>query len=332
MDPRLPHGRAGDHLLRPRPAQGVPGRARGHRRRHPRRPGGRRHHRGGGQGPRARPTSGQPVPEVVQVASGSQNPLRYRRLVDLVSDWFLEHPLYDHEGQPIVVPDWSFPGRGRVQAQLTRAKTMLERAEKVLTALPLRGTPGRVRRHRRGAPRGGRAGPRLRRAVRRLRRVRGRLRPRPAAGPVGRPDPRGPGPLLLRPPGHRLGPLRRARSTCRRWSSTAGCAPPRAAGSVPTGPTACAARCSPPSASWPPSTWRTRSSPPTWWPPTRGWPPADCPATSGCASWPAPWPRPRRCWPWTARTAATSCASSTAATTTPRSTRSTRTRPRCSAS
>ena len=86
-----------------------------------------------------RDASGRPVPEVVQVASGSQNPLRYRRLVDLVSAWFLEHPLYDHEGQPIVVPTWSFPGRGRVQTQLTRAKTTLERAEKVLTALPLRG-------------------------------------------------------------------------------------------------------------------------------------------------------------------------------------------------
>ncbi len=86
-----------------------------------------------------RDAAGAPVPEVIQVASGSQNPLRYRRLVDLVSQWFIEHPLYDHEGQPIVVPTWSFPGRGRVQAQLSRAKTTLERAEKVLTALPLRG-------------------------------------------------------------------------------------------------------------------------------------------------------------------------------------------------
>ena len=38
LDPRLPHGRAGDHLLRPRLAEGVPRRARGHRRRHPGRP------------------------------------------------------------------------------------------------------------------------------------------------------------------------------------------------------------------------------------------------------------------------------------------------------
>ncbi len=36
-------------------------------------------------------------------------------------DWFTEHPLYDSDGQPIVVPEWSFPGRGRVQRQLHRA-------------------------------------------------------------------------------------------------------------------------------------------------------------------------------------------------------------------
>jgi alcohol-forming fatty acyl-CoA reductase len=79
------------------------------------------------------------APTVVQVASGSRNPLRYRRLVDLVSTWFGEHPLYDTEGQPIVVPTWSFPGRGRVQGQLTRAKNTIERAERILQALPLRG-------------------------------------------------------------------------------------------------------------------------------------------------------------------------------------------------
>jgi HAD superfamily hydrolase (TIGR01490 family) len=78
-------------------------------------------------------------PEITQVASGSTNPLRYRHLVDLVREWFTEHPLYDSEGQPIVVPDWSFPGRGRVQRQLERAKTTIERAESTLQSLPLRG-------------------------------------------------------------------------------------------------------------------------------------------------------------------------------------------------
>src|SRR5215207_444128 len=78
-------------------------------------------------------------PEVVQVASGSANPLRYRKLVELVQGWFTEHPLYDAAGQPIIVPEWSFPGRGRVQRQLERARTAIDRAERTLQALPLRG-------------------------------------------------------------------------------------------------------------------------------------------------------------------------------------------------
>jgi alcohol-forming fatty acyl-CoA reductase len=81
----------------------------------------------------------EPEPSVVQVASGSSNPLRYRRLVDLVQGWFSEHPLYDTHGQPIVVPEWSFPGRGRVQGQLEKAVKVIDRAEKALAVLPLRG-------------------------------------------------------------------------------------------------------------------------------------------------------------------------------------------------
>ncbi|MDP9440769.1 MAG: SDR family oxidoreductase, partial [Actinomycetota bacterium] len=78
-------------------------------------------------------------PSVYQVASGSRNPLRYRHLVDLVHDYFTEHPLYDASGQPIVVPKWSFPGRGRVQRQLQRATKTIDRAQKVAAGLPVRG-------------------------------------------------------------------------------------------------------------------------------------------------------------------------------------------------
>jgi HAD superfamily hydrolase (TIGR01490 family) len=83
------------------------------------------------------------APAIVQVASGAANPLRYLRLVDLVREWFTEHPIYDAEGQPIVVPEWSFPGRGRVQRQLERAKSAIERAETTLGSLPLRGRQAR---------------------------------------------------------------------------------------------------------------------------------------------------------------------------------------------
>ncbi len=78
-------------------------------------------------------------PDVTQVASGAINPLKYGTLFDLVSGWFTEHPVYDEFNQPIPVPRWSFPGRGRVARQLHRAQRSLETADRVLTALPLRG-------------------------------------------------------------------------------------------------------------------------------------------------------------------------------------------------
>jgi HAD superfamily hydrolase (TIGR01490 family) len=78
-------------------------------------------------------------PDITQVASGSANPLKYERLVGLVQEWFGDHPLYDAEGQPIAVPDWGYTSRDRVQNQLNRAKTMLERADKAIGSLPLRG-------------------------------------------------------------------------------------------------------------------------------------------------------------------------------------------------
>ena len=78
-------------------------------------------------------------PSVFQIASGARNPLRYGLLVDLIQRWFSEHPLYDHRGQPIVVPEWQFPGRGQVQGQLRRAVKLLSGAERVANQLPVRG-------------------------------------------------------------------------------------------------------------------------------------------------------------------------------------------------
>ncbi len=83
------------------------------------------------------PQSGRP--RVFHVASGVRNPLRYGRLVELGQEYFGRNPLYDERGQPISIPEWSFPGRGRVQRQLKRADTAMAAAERVLTALPIRG-------------------------------------------------------------------------------------------------------------------------------------------------------------------------------------------------
>ncbi len=78
-------------------------------------------------------------PKVYQVASGVRNPLHYGRLVEKSTGFFQRNPLYDDRGQPISVPEWSFPGRGRVQRQLRRADQLMTFAEKLITALPIRG-------------------------------------------------------------------------------------------------------------------------------------------------------------------------------------------------
>ncbi|MGH9171263.1 MAG: HAD-IB family phosphatase [Acidimicrobiales bacterium] len=78
-------------------------------------------------------------PTVYQVASGKRHPLAYGHLVQLVERWFTERPLYDGRGQPIVVPKWSFPGRGKVQGELRRAVKVLSTAEKAVNMLPVRG-------------------------------------------------------------------------------------------------------------------------------------------------------------------------------------------------
>ncbi len=87
----------------------------------------------------ARGHDGSTTTDVTQVASGTRNPLHYRQLVELVSGWFAEKPLYDRKGQPIAVAEFSFPGRGAVERQLDRAHRNLERADKALKLLPLRG-------------------------------------------------------------------------------------------------------------------------------------------------------------------------------------------------
>ncbi|HVB06628.1 MAG TPA: HAD-IB family phosphatase [Acidimicrobiales bacterium] len=78
-------------------------------------------------------------PDIYQVTSGVRNPLRYGTLVKLCENWFTERPLYDDRGQPIVVPEWSFPGRGKVQGELRRAAKLLRGAERVVNLLPIRG-------------------------------------------------------------------------------------------------------------------------------------------------------------------------------------------------
>lgn len=83
-------------------------------------------------------------PPIYHVASGTRNPLKYGQLVEMVREWFAEHPIYDSAGQPIPPPEWSFPGKGRVQTQLARKMQLLDGAERIVSKLPLRGEYSKV--------------------------------------------------------------------------------------------------------------------------------------------------------------------------------------------
>ncbi|MDQ4132872.1 MAG: HAD-IB family hydrolase, partial [Actinomycetota bacterium] len=93
---------------------------------------------------RAGDTGPDAMPGVYHVSTGARNPLRYRQLVDLVQEYFHEHPLYDSEGQPILPSNWIFSMRGRAQRQLERGVKVLYTTERVLSWLPIRGRRAEV--------------------------------------------------------------------------------------------------------------------------------------------------------------------------------------------
>jgi alcohol-forming fatty acyl-CoA reductase len=73
---------------------------------------------------------------VFQVASGERNPLRFRELYDQVREYFLKNPLRDSGGRPILIPEWSFPGRRAVERRLKAELAGLKVAGKVAARLP----------------------------------------------------------------------------------------------------------------------------------------------------------------------------------------------------
>ena len=71
-----------------------------------------------------------------QVVSGNTNPLPFHDMVSAVREYFLEHPLEDDRGRPIVVPEWSFPAVEMVE-QRFRAKELGARlGSQVVAHLP----------------------------------------------------------------------------------------------------------------------------------------------------------------------------------------------------
>jgi fatty acyl-CoA reductase len=70
------------------------------------------------------------------VSSGSRNPLRYRDLFGHVRDYFRRHPLPDPGRGEVRVPNWSFPGRLRVEKMLRAAERGVRAADRILARTP----------------------------------------------------------------------------------------------------------------------------------------------------------------------------------------------------
>ncbi|HXF57570.1 MAG TPA: HAD-IB family hydrolase [Actinomycetota bacterium] len=70
------------------------------------------------------------------VSSGARNPLSYRRLYQLVREYFLRHPLPERGRGSYLVPRWEFPGRRSVERRLRAGERLLEAADRVVSRLP----------------------------------------------------------------------------------------------------------------------------------------------------------------------------------------------------
>lgn len=75
-------------------------------------------------------------PAIYQVSSGERNPVRYRDLYEHVRAYFLKNPLRDSGGRPVPVPEWSFPGRRRVEGFLKAELSGLKVATFLTARMP----------------------------------------------------------------------------------------------------------------------------------------------------------------------------------------------------
>ncbi len=78
-------------------------------------------------------------PEVFQVASGSTNPLKFKKLLNTAMEWFGENPVYDANGHPTASTEWKYAGSSGLEEQLHRVVKAFDVAAKVINRLPIRG-------------------------------------------------------------------------------------------------------------------------------------------------------------------------------------------------
>jgi len=86
-------------------------------------------------------------PAYFHISSGDRNPLSYRRLYELVREYFGRHPLPQRGRGEVRVPEWRFPGRRRVERRLRTGERLLDAADRIVSKLPRsRGVREMVRR------------------------------------------------------------------------------------------------------------------------------------------------------------------------------------------
>ena len=83
--------------------------------------------------------------EIYHVATGTQNPLYFRGIVEATYDYFIQNPMIEN-GKPIPVPVWQFPTLEEFQRKLDSKMRLLDRAIKALTLLPFKSAKRQRRR------------------------------------------------------------------------------------------------------------------------------------------------------------------------------------------
>jgi HAD superfamily hydrolase (TIGR01490 family) len=78
-------------------------------------------------------------PAYYHVSSGARNALTYHRLYELVREYFQAHPMPERARGTVRVPEWTFPGRRRVDAMLRTGERALDVADRVVSRLPRSG-------------------------------------------------------------------------------------------------------------------------------------------------------------------------------------------------
>lgn len=82
----------------------------------------------------APPEPGEPA--YFTICSGARNPLTFRRLYELVREYFTEHPLEQRDRGAVRVPTWEWPGADRVEQLLRLGERAQTTADRLVTHLP----------------------------------------------------------------------------------------------------------------------------------------------------------------------------------------------------